>query len=60
MSDKVNGLEAINKHKEASKEMKEIFKKNGSLADYQKEIKNSKIERYNEDELKIDFYKLLS
>ena len=32
------GLKAYYKHKQPSKEMKEIWKKNGSLKDYQKKM----------------------
>jgi hypothetical protein len=60
MSDIVNGMTAYNKHKEPTKKMKEILDKNGSLSDYKKELQENPPERYKEDEIKIDFYKMLS
>ena len=47
---KVNGLAAINKHGEPREEMKKIWKKNGSLLDYQKNHV-----KYEADELSKQF-----
>lgn len=41
----INGMAAYNSHKEPSKETKEIFKKNGSLSDYQSKKKNNKTDQ---------------
>lgn len=51
MSDFVNGMAAFQKHKPMSKETKKLIKKNGSLADYQREMKNKKVERYTDEEV---------
>jgi hypothetical protein len=56
----VNGMAAINKHGQPTKEILEIFKKNGSLQDYIEESKKNPPERYSEDEIRIDFYRMLS
>jgi hypothetical protein len=54
------GQRAFNKHKQPSKEMEEIFRKNGTLADYVKSNKKKKSERRKEEDISKVFYNFLS
>jgi len=56
----VDGMAAIYKHGETSGEMEEIFKKNGSLSDYQKSIKRTKPTKEDEARVSVAFKNLLS
>ena len=58
--DCVDGMAAFNKHKDPDKETKKRLKKNGSLSDYINGIKENPPEKFKEEDLHIDFYKMLS
>ena len=52
-------MAAFNKHKPMSEETSKQLKKNGTLSDYLKDLKEHPPERFNEEDLHLDFYNLL-
>jgi len=52
--------DSVLRKKGEKEEIQNILEENGSLTDYLTDLKNKPPERYKEEEINIDFYKLLS